>query len=218
MCVFVCHLHPATENTAHEIKLEGKLRTTDKSKNSMGKKKMAEEVRWWCRCWREWKRVSDRFTKEMEGGVVGRVMCCKVWASTAPWLPGCNYYRMVSDWWFEPAGLQKHLSAVGEAAAKMRSPSHVELNWAALPSSMIHEQWRSLLTRAGLQPKLSSRTQNNCPLHNKWAKEAKGNHHHLLPLSFSHFKACIQVQRIRSCYQRTHQQEEGKKTTAHWSS
>lgn len=87
-------------------------------------------------------------------------------ASTVPSLPGCNYDRMVPDRWFEPAGPPKHLCAVDVAVVEMLSPLHVELSWALIPASMIHERWSSLLTRAGLQPKPSGRTQNNCPLHN----------------------------------------------------
>ncbi|KAK1903989.1 Elongation factor 2 [Dissostichus eleginoides] len=37
----------------------------------------------------------------------------------------------------------------------MLSPPPVDLSWAPIPSSMIHEHWSSLMTRAGLQPKPS---------------------------------------------------------------
>lgn len=95
----------------------------------------------------------------------GRDMCCKVWTAQRHDSLGV----IMIEWSvIDCLSLQnlQSTSAVDEAFVAMLSPPPVDLSWAPIPSSMIHEHWSSLLTWAGLQPKPSGRTQNSCPHHN----------------------------------------------------
>lgn len=96
----------------------------------------------------------------------GRAMCCKVWtAQRHDSLGVIMIERSLIDC-LSQQNPPKHLCAVDEALVAMLSPPPVDLSWAPIPSSMIHEHWSSLMTRAGLQPKPSVTTSNSCPLHN----------------------------------------------------
>lgn len=212
MCVFVCQLHPATENTAHEIKLEGKLRSTDKSKDQIGGKKRWQRR---CRCWREGKSVSDRFTKEMERGMVGTVMCCKVWTaqrldSLAVIITECSLidglslqdFKSTSVLWVRP--LWKCAALLMRSSTGLLFPAAWFMSSGALfwPGQACSPNYQVGLKTIALS------TINE--LRNQRATTTTSFIHSLI------LKPAFKRLRIRSCYQRTHQQEEGEKNTEHW--